>query len=60
MINEYRDILRATTKFPKAGTPNVAVEEFVDLCVTVWESDGAIGDNAGWVIDVCFLSHFSR
>ena len=52
VANEYRDILSATTKFPKAGTRNVAVEEFVEMCVAVWESDGAVGDNAGWVIDV--------
>jgi len=52
VINGYRDVLSATTKFPRAGTRNVAVEEFVDLCVAVWESDGAVGDNAGWVIEV--------
>lgn len=28
------------------------VEEFVDYCVAAWESGGAIGDQAGWVIDV--------
>lgn len=28
------------------------VEDFVDLCVAVWEASGAVGDHAGWVIDV--------
>ncbi|KAK7039453.1 hypothetical protein R3P38DRAFT_2899579 [Favolaschia claudopus] len=52
VIQEYRAILSVCTKFPRAGEHNVKVEEFVDLCVAVWEASGAIGDYAGWVIDV--------
>ena len=52
MVHEYRAILDATTKFPSAGEHNVPVEEFVDLCVAVWEAGGAVGDQAAWVIDV--------
>lgn len=52
VIQEYQAILTASTTFPRAGERNVKVEEFVDLCVAVWEACGAIGEHAGWVIDV--------
>ncbi|KAJ7119647.1 hypothetical protein C8R44DRAFT_841131 [Mycena epipterygia] len=52
VIQEYRAILSVCTRFPRAGQHNVKVEEFVDLCVAVWEASGAVGDYAGWVIDV--------
>jgi hypothetical protein len=52
VVNEYRSILNISTKFPKAGERNVQVEEFVDLCVAVWEAAGSVGEAAGWVIDV--------
>ncbi|KAJ6524440.1 hypothetical protein DFH09DRAFT_1372181 [Mycena vulgaris] len=52
VIQEYRAILSVCTRFPRAGQRNVKVEEFVDLCVAVWEASGAVGDYAGWVIDV--------
>ncbi|TCD70384.1 hypothetical protein EIP91_003737 [Steccherinum ochraceum] len=51
-IQEYRTILNVSTVFPRAGERNVKVEDFVDLCVAVWEADGAVGEYAGWVIDV--------
>ena len=52
VIQEYRNILTVSSHFPKAGEKNTKVEDFVDLCVAVWEADGAIGEYAGWVIDV--------
>jgi hypothetical protein len=52
VINEYRAILNICTRFPKAGERNTKVEDFVDLCVAVWEAGGAIGDHTSWVIDV--------
>ncbi|KAF8198379.1 hypothetical protein K438DRAFT_1718023 [Mycena galopus ATCC 62051] len=52
VIQEYRAILSVCTRFPRAGERNVKVEEFADLCVAVWEASGAVGDYAGWVIDV--------
>ncbi|KAJ7641510.1 hypothetical protein FB45DRAFT_825779 [Roridomyces roridus] len=52
VIQEYRAILSVCTRFPRAGERNVKVEEFVDLCVAVWEASGAVGDYAGWVVDV--------
>lgn len=52
IIQEYRAILSISTHFPKAGERNTKVEDFVDLCVAVWEADGAIGEYASWVIDV--------
>ncbi|KZT66935.1 TPR-like protein [Daedalea quercina L-15889] len=52
VIQEYRAILSVSTKFPKAGERNVQVEDLVDLSVAVWEADGAVGEYAGWVIDV--------
>jgi hypothetical protein len=52
-VNEYRAILTVSTSFPRAGQRNVRVEEFVDLCVAVWEASGGLGDHAGWVIEVC-------
>ena len=47
-------MLDITTKFPRAGERNVLVEEFVDLCVATWEASGAVGEHAGWVLDVRF------
>lgn len=59
VIQEYRAILGASTRFPRAGEWNVKVEDFVDLCVAVWEASGAIGDHASWVIDVLFTTLFN-
>ncbi|KAJ7079363.1 hypothetical protein C8R43DRAFT_1177712 [Mycena crocata] len=50
VIQEYRAILSVCTRFPRAGQRNVKVEEFVDLCVAVWEGSGVVGDYAGWVL----------
>jgi len=59
VVNDYRAILSVCTTFPRAGERNVKVEDFVDLCVGVWEAGGAVGDHAGWVIDVIlFVSSF--
>lgn len=52
VIQEYRSVLNVCTKFPRAGERNVLVEEFIDLCVATWETSGAVGEHAGWVIDV--------
>ncbi|KAI0660278.1 hypothetical protein C8Q70DRAFT_980001 [Cubamyces menziesii] len=52
VVQEYRAILSVSTSFPKAGERNVKVEDLVDLSVAAWEADGAIGEYAGWVIDV--------
>jgi hypothetical protein len=57
IVQEYRAILTSSTKFPRAGQRNMKVEEFVDLCVALWESHGAVGEQAGWVIDVCSLCY---
>ncbi len=54
IVQEYRAILTSSTKFPCAGQRNIKVEEFVDLCVAIWEAHGAVGEQAGWVIDVRF------
>jgi hypothetical protein len=40
-----------STSFPKAGSKNVKVESFVDLCVAVWETTGDTGDGE-WVMDI--------
>lgn len=57
VINDYREVLTECTRFPKAGERNTKVEEFVELCVAVWEAGGASGGvvnttSPGWVIDV--------
>ena len=52
MIQEYRSVLDVSTRFPRASERNVLVEEFVDLCVATWEASGAVGEHAGWVVDV--------
>ncbi|OSX62812.1 hypothetical protein POSPLADRAFT_1065909 [Postia placenta MAD-698-R-SB12] len=52
VVQEYRTILSLSTQFPRAGERNTKVEDLVDLCVAVWEADGAVGEYAGWVIDV--------
>lgn len=56
VIQEYRSVLDASTKFPQANERNVLVEEFADLCVATWEASGAVGEHAGWVIDVCLFA----
>ncbi|KAF9267127.1 hypothetical protein L218DRAFT_720524 [Marasmius fiardii PR-910] len=52
VVQEYRAILSVSTNFPRAGERNHKVEDFVDLCVGVWEASGAVGDYTGWVLDV--------
>lgn len=52
VIQEYRSVLDVSTRFPRASERNVLVEEFVDLCVATWEASGAVGEHAGWVVDV--------
>ncbi|OAX33790.1 hypothetical protein K503DRAFT_725395 [Rhizopogon vinicolor AM-OR11-026] len=52
VINEYRTILDSSTSFPRAGERNVKVEDFVDLCVAVWETSGAMSDRVHWVLDI--------
>jgi hypothetical protein len=54
-IQDYRDILNASTHFPKAGERNVKVEELTDLCVAVWEAGGSKSGDAAWVMDVRFF-----
>ena len=60
VIQDYQAILGVSTTFPRAGTRNVKVEEFVDLCVAVWEGyvfGGGRGE-VGWVIDVSNIVFF--
>ncbi|TFK98375.1 hypothetical protein BDV98DRAFT_606935 [Pterulicium gracile] len=52
LVNSYRAILSVSTKFPVAGQTNVKVEDFVDLCVAVWEAGGSAPDQAAWVTDI--------
>ncbi|KXN92633.1 Putative cargo-transport protein ypp1 [Leucoagaricus sp. SymC.cos] len=52
LCQDYRAILSASTKFPRAGERNIKVEEFVDLCVAVWEAASGMGEHAGWVIEI--------
>ncbi|KDR72826.1 hypothetical protein GALMADRAFT_252100 [Galerina marginata CBS 339.88] len=52
IVQDYRAILDASTSFPRAGERNVKVEEFVELCVKVWEAAGAAGEQVGWVIEI--------
>lgn len=54
VVTDYRVVLTSTTSFPHAGQVNAKVEEFVDICMAAWEICGASGDQAGWIIDVCF------
>lgn len=58
VVQDYRAILSASTQFPRAGERNTRVEEFVDLCVAVWEASGGVGEHTGWVIDVCLSQLF--
>jgi hypothetical protein len=54
-IQDYRDILNSSTRFPKAGECNIQVEELTDLCVAVWEAGGSKSSDAAWVMDVSVL-----
>ena len=58
VILECRAILSASTNFPSAGERNVPVEEFVDLCVAIWEAGGSISEQTSWVLDVGALTDF--
>lgn len=60
VLQELRALLSVCTQFPRAGQHNVRVEDFVDLCVAVWEADGAVGEYAGWAIDVSISPQSSR
>ncbi|KIY44641.1 hypothetical protein FISHEDRAFT_50937 [Fistulina hepatica ATCC 64428] len=52
VVHEYHAILTASSSFPRAGQRNLRVEDFVDLCVAIWETSGASGDHASWVIEI--------
>jgi hypothetical protein len=52
VVQDYLDILNASTRFPRAGERNVKVEELTDLCVAVWEAGGSKSGEAAWVMDV--------
>jgi len=52
VVREFRDVLSATTHFPRANERNVRVEELVDLTMAVWEAAGESGMQSGWVMDV--------
>ncbi|KAF9005198.1 hypothetical protein BDQ17DRAFT_1354012 [Cyathus striatus] len=56
VVQDYRAILSSCTVFPSAGEQNTQVEEFVDLCVAVWEAAGSVGSHASWVIDILWWS----
>ena len=58
VVQEYHSILTVSTHFPRAGERNVKVEDFVDLCVAVWEASGEASDHTGWVIEVSKRSLF--
>ena len=60
VIQEYRFVLSSSTRFPRAGEQNLKVEDFVDLCVAVWEASGAIGEHAGWVVDARLSSRIPK
>jgi hypothetical protein len=49
VIQEYKSVLDVSTKFPRAGERNVLIEEYIDLCVAIWETSGAVGEHVGWV-----------
>jgi len=52
LIQEYRAILNVSTRFPRAGERNWKAEDFVDMCVAIWEVAGAGAEYTGWVLDV--------
>ncbi|KAF5368047.1 hypothetical protein D9758_004500 [Tetrapyrgos nigripes] len=52
LVQEYRAILTVSTRFPRAGERNWKVEDFVDMCVAIWEASGARAEHTGWVMDV--------
>jgi hypothetical protein len=55
IIQDYRMVLDVSTRFPRAGERNVAVEDLVELSMAVWEAAGARGEWSGWVTDVSCL-----
>lgn len=70
-VSSYKSVLGASTRFPRAGEKNIKVEEFVELCVVLWESGWVHGDDKNtrtqleedlgtrWVIDVRIQSDFT-
>lgn len=75
VVKAYRTVLTASTRFPRAGKRNVKVEEFVELCVALWEAGWVVnykgkqsrngwestGEDLGtiWVVDVCLFYFIS-
>ncbi|KIY66738.1 hypothetical protein CYLTODRAFT_423141 [Cylindrobasidium torrendii FP15055 ss-10] len=59
IVSEYRAILDVTTSFPRAGQRNTRVEEFVEMCVAVWERVGGtwISDILWWATRLTFNSY---
>ncbi|KAF9059567.1 hypothetical protein BDP27DRAFT_1341214 [Rhodocollybia butyracea] len=55
IVSSYRSILSLSTTFPKAGQRNRKVEDFVDLCVAIWET-ASVNRGEGWVIDILHWS----
>ncbi|KDQ07095.1 hypothetical protein BOTBODRAFT_192620 [Botryobasidium botryosum FD-172 SS1] len=53
VAKEYKAVLHATKRFPRAGRINPAVLDFVDLCMAIWERGGCGESDAeiGWVVD---------
>ncbi|KZT54059.1 hypothetical protein CALCODRAFT_485892 [Calocera cornea HHB12733] len=51
-LHEYKNILQATTVFPRAGQVNTKVVDFADSCMAVWEKGGESEDEAPWLIDL--------
>ncbi|KAF8321268.1 hypothetical protein DL93DRAFT_2052034 [Clavulina sp. PMI_390] len=51
---QLQKTLEASTVFPRAGEVNWDVNDFVDLCMGIWERGGCDEQEAEWIIDVGF------
>lgn len=48
----YQKVLESHITFPRAGERNDVVNDFVDMCMAIWERGGCMESEAPWVTEV--------
>jgi hypothetical protein len=48
----YQKVLETHITFPRAGERNDVVNDFVDMCMAIWERGGCMESEAAWVTEV--------
>lgn len=53
----YQKVLEAHVTFPRAGERNDVVNDFVDMCMAIWERGGCLESEAVWVTEVSSIHY---